>query len=100
MENNESQKLKDINPVPTQLTEVQKTDVVNVNQPAKADQESTVENCVRIGIPAFFSLIIILLCGYKIITDEQVTPELRAVYWSTLTGTAASWIPSPARRGY
>ena len=35
-----------------------------------------------------------LVCSYKIITAPDEDGQ-RPVYWSALTSTAASWLPSP-----
>jgi hypothetical protein len=78
--------------------------VVNVNPSADHydDSDGKVMIYFKLAIPALFSFLIISLCCFKIVYDEQTAPELRAVYWSTLTATATSWLPSAAaikRRG-
>lgn len=45
-------------------------------------------------IPACFSTIIIITCVFKIVTGENETPEIRTVWWTTLTSTGAAWLPS------
>lgn len=35
-----------------------------------------------------------IVCSYKIITAPDADGQ-RPVYWSALTSTAASWLPSP-----
>lgn len=78
--------------------------IVNVN-PSEAhydDSDGKAMIYIKLAIPALFSFMIIGLCCFKIVYDEQTAPELRAVYWSTLTATATSWLPSAAaikRRG-
>lgn len=80
-------------------TQITKADTVNVATPHRRSTDETIwDTYMRIGIPAFFSLLILLLCAYKIIVDENEAPEFRAVYWSTLTATSASWIPSPSKK--
>lgn len=78
--------------------------VVNVNPTADHydDSDGKAMIYLKLAIPALFSFMIIGLCCFKIVYDEQTAPELRAVYWSTLTATATSWLPSAAaikRRG-
>lgn len=51
---------------------------------------------LRLLIPAFFSLLVIGTCSYKIITGSETDASIRTVWWSTLAGTAASWMPSAA----
>lgn len=53
---------------------------------------------LKLLIPAIFSLLVILTCAFKIIVDEEESPELRAVWWSTIASQAGLWLPSPARR--
>lgn len=78
-------------PRPSQI-QANEGSVVNVNSPDEQDGWTMV--FFKLGVPAFFSFMIISLCCYKIVYDEQTTPELRTVYWSSLTATAASWMPS------
>ena len=49
---------------------------------------------VRLILQSTFSLIVMLVCSYKIMTAPD-TDGQKPVYWSALTGTAASWLPSP-----
>lgn len=51
---------------------------------------------VRLLLQTTFSLIVVLVCSYKIITAPDDDGQ-RPVYWSALSGTAASWMPSPVR---
>lgn len=37
---------------------------------------------------------VICTCIYKIVTSEQEAPEIRTVYWATMTATASAWLPS------
>lgn len=82
-----------------------KGSIVNVNTPHYADdgdRDGHTLIYLKLAIPAIFSFMIIALCCYKIVNDEQTQPELRAVYWSSLTATATAWLPSAAaikRRG-
>jgi hypothetical protein len=50
----------------------------------------------KLFIPAFFSFCVISTCIYKIVSDPNADPALKTVWWSTLTGSASSWLPSAA----
>lgn len=78
--------------------------IVNVNPAVDHydDSDGKAMIYLKLAIPAVFSFMIIALCCFKIIYDEETAPELRTVYWSTLTATATAWLPSAAaikRRG-
>jgi hypothetical protein len=51
---------------------------------------------VRLILQSTFSLIVMLVCSYKIVTAPENDGQ-KPVYWSALTGTAASWLPSPVK---
>lgn len=51
---------------------------------------------IRLLLQSGFSLIVCLVCCYKIITAPEADGQ-RPVYWSALTATAASWMPSPVK---
>lgn len=48
----------------------------------------------RLFLQGFFSTVVCFVCVYKIVTAPD-TDASRAVYWATLTGITASWMPSP-----
>jgi hypothetical protein len=49
---------------------------------------------IRLILQSSFSLIVMFVCTVKILTAPE-TDGQKPVYWSALTGTAASWLPSP-----
>lgn len=53
---------------------------------------------LRLFIPAFFSLLVMTTAIYKIVSDEQETPELRSTWWTILATQAAAWMPSPIKK--
>ena len=79
---------------PEQITTSAGSLPITVGKPA--DSEKLVY--MKLLIPALFSLIVIMTCVYKIIEAEEESPELRAVWWSTLASQAGLWLPSPAKR--
>lgn len=51
---------------------------------------------IRLILQSTFSLIVMFVCSYKIVTAPENDGQ-KPVYWSALTGTAASWLPSPVK---
>lgn len=69
---------------------------INVSKPNPP--ESWQALYARVFIPAFFSLLVMLTAIYKIVTNEQETPELRTTWWTILASQAAAWLPSPLKQ--
>lgn len=51
---------------------------------------------IRLILQSTFSLIVMFVCSYKIMTAPE-TDGQKPVYWSALTATASSWLPSPVK---
>lgn len=45
-----------------------------------------------------FSLIVVSLCVWQLTTKAEFDAAERAIYWSSLSGTVANWLPSPLEK--
>lgn len=69
-----------------------------VNVSKQSQPETLQVFYIRLFIPAFFSLLVMSTAIYKIVTNEQETPELRTTWWTILATQAAAWLPSPIKK--
>lgn len=45
-----------------------------------------------------FSLIVVCLCVFQLSSKDKFEVAERAIYWSSLSGTVANWLPSPLEK--
>lgn len=46
----------------------------------------------------FFSTLVIGLCIFQLTTKDEFDTAERAIYWSSLSGIVANWLPSPLEK--